>query len=104
MSNISVRKGTAADMPAVHALVRELAIYEKAEHEVHTSVEEYTRDGFGDRPFFECYVAETPEAGIIGIAFFYLAYSTWKGKMLYLDDLVITESFRRQGIGSLLLN
>ena len=42
--------------------------------------------------------------GIVGIAFFYIAYSTWKGKMLYLDDLVITESWRRKGIGGLLLD
>lgn len=100
---IHIRKATEQDVVAIHDLVRELAIYEKAEHEVETSPEIYARDGFGSHPFFECFVAEHPEDGVVGITLFYFGYSTWKGKLLYLDDLVIRESHRRQGIGSLLM-
>lgn len=100
---ISIRKATKEDVPAIHDLVRELAIFEKAENQVETSPAIYEQDGFGDRPWFECFVAEHPADGIVGITLFYFAYSTWKGKMIYLDDLVIRESHRRQGIGSLLM-
>jgi GNAT superfamily N-acetyltransferase len=104
MTDIIIRKGLESDLEAVHALVYELAVYEKAPQEVETSPAQYARDGFGERSFFEFFVAEHPQEGIVGIAFFYFGYSTWKGKLLYLDDLVITEKWRRQGIGSRLLD
>ncbi|MEM7372498.1 MAG: GNAT family N-acetyltransferase [Bacteroidota bacterium] len=100
---IHIRKATEQDVVAIHDLVRELAIYEKAEHEVATSPEIYARDGFGATPYFECFVAEHAEDGIVGISLFYFGYSTWKGKLLYLDDLVIRESHRRMGIGTMLM-
>lgn len=100
---IQIRKGVETDLPAVHALVRELALYEKAPEEVKTSPEQYAQDGFGERAFFEFFVAEHPEEGVVGIAFFYFGYSTWKGKLLYLDDLVITERWRKKGLGHQLL-
>jgi GNAT superfamily N-acetyltransferase len=104
MKNISIRKAQSTDMLAVHNLVKELAEYEKAPQEVITNPGVYQEDGFGERPFFECFVAEMESEGIVGIAFFYFGYSTWKGKMLYLDDLVIARAHRRQGIGSQLLD
>ena len=91
-------------MPAVHKLVEELALFEKAPEEVRTSPEEYAVDGFGEQPAFECLVAVHPRDGIVGTAFYYFAYYTWKGRMIYLDDLVITEAHRRSGIGSLLMD
>ena len=100
---ISIRKATPEDMHAVHTLVRELALFEKSPEEVDTSPEAFRADGFGERPFFECLVAEHPEDGIIGITLYYFGYSTWKGKMLYLDDLVVTQRYRRKGIGSQLM-
>ncbi|RMG29256.1 MAG: GNAT family N-acetyltransferase [Bacteroidetes bacterium] len=99
MSQIHIRKGVAADMPQVHQLVYELSVYEQAPHEVHTSPEQYVQDGFGEHPLFECFVAENEEGRIVGIAFFYFGYSTWKGKKLYLDDLIVTEAYRRKGVG-----
>lgn len=104
MHQIQIRKAGPEDMEGVHALVRELAIYEKAENEVTTNPAIYRRDGFGDNPLFECFVAEETEGEIIGIALFYFGYSTWKGKMLYLDDLVISEAHRRKGIGRKLID
>jgi len=91
-------------MAAVFALVQELAEFEKAPHAVETSAEQYRQDGFGPDPAFRCLVAEHPSDGIVGIALYYFGYSTWKGKMLYLDDLVIRAPYRRQGIGRRLVD
>ena len=105
MKNIQIRPATIADMPAIHALVRELAIYEK-EPESHTAtIEEYSRDF--EAGIFEAYVAvdtegahpETSEGQIVGMIFYYMAYSTWRGRMLYLEDFVVTESYRQYGVG-----
>lgn len=102
---IHIRKALEADMEAVHALVRELADYEKAPEAVKTSAEIYKRDGFQlEKNLFECFVAETEQKEVVGIALFYFGYSTWKGKMLYLDDLVVSSSYRRQGIGKKLFD
>ncbi|WNJ16783.1 GNAT family N-acetyltransferase [Pontibacter sp. G13] len=104
MGEIQIRKGTEQDMAAAHALVRELALFEKAPEEVETTAEVYAQDGFGDQSWFQLFVAEHETEGVVGIALFYLGYSTWKGKMLYLDDLVVSEQWRRKGIGSRLLD
>ncbi len=101
---VTIRKGTQQDLAAVHALVVELAVYEKAPNEVTNTLEDMQRDGFGGQPIFEFYVADAAEEGIVGIALYYTAYSTWKGKMLFLEDIVVTERVRRQGIGRLLFN
>lgn len=90
-------------MPQVHALIKELAVYEKAPDEVTTTVDEMRWDGFGENPIFRFFVAESEE-GIVGIALYYTAYSTWKGKMIFLEDLVVTERLRRSGIGRQLFN
>ncbi|MFK7971156.1 MAG: N-acetyltransferase family protein [Bacteroidia bacterium] len=100
----TIRWGTPADMPAVQALIHELAEYEKEPDAVDTTVESLTKDGFGDNPCFQIFVAEDDEKGVIGIALFFIGYSTWKGRMLYLDDLVVKEAMRGQGIGRALLD
>ena len=99
----TVRKGTKEDMPAVHALISELAHYEKAPHEVTNTVEDMLRDGFGESPVFHCLVAEVG-GKIVGMAIYFIKYSTWKGKGVYLDDIVVTESCRGKGIGHALFN
>ncbi len=97
--NVHIRKGIAGDIKAVYGLILELAHYEKAPSEVTVSIEQLLRDGFGPRPLFEFVVAE--RAGeVIGMAFYYFRYSTWKGKFLYLEDFVVTESLRGNGIGA----
>ncbi len=101
---IHIRKGVRRDITSIYQLIRELAIYELAEEEVHTTVVQMEEDGFGKRPLFEFFVAETSEGEIVGVALFYFGYSTWKGKKLYLDDLIITENYRRHGIGQMLLD
>jgi GNAT superfamily N-acetyltransferase len=98
---VSVRRGTPEDIPATLNLIRELALYEKAPHEVENTEERMLQDGFGPNPVFGFHVAELN--GIIaGIAVYYPRYSTWKGKRLYLEDIVVTESQRGKGIGKLL--
>lgn len=98
----TIRPARPADVPAMFALVRELALFEKAPEQVTNTEADMLRDGFGDRPLFEALVAEINGA-IVGMALYFVKYSTWKGKGLYLDDLVVTESQRGKGIGMALL-
>ena len=99
--NPVIRKAVREDIPDLLKLIRELAIYEKSEHEVSNTPEMMLRDGFGENPVFGSYVAEV-EGLIVGIAIYYYRYSTWKGKRLYLEDIIVTESYRGKGIGKLL--
>ncbi len=99
-----LRRGTAADLPQVLALIQELAVYEKAPDAVTNTLAEMQRDGFGPQPIFGFFVLENAAQQLIGLALFYTAYSTWKGRMLYLEDLVITEAARRGGLGRLLFD
>ena len=98
---ISIRKATTEDMNAVHGLICELAEYEKAPQEVTNTVDAMIRDGFGAQPVFHCLVAERGNK-IIGTAIYFIKYSTWKGKGIYLDDIVVTESMRGQRVGKVL--
>jgi GNAT superfamily N-acetyltransferase len=101
--NITIRKGIKADLPQVYGLIQELAAYEKAPQEVTNTLADMEADGFGPQPVFEFLVAEA-ENKIIGICLYYMAYSTWKGKMLFLEDLVVTEAYRRYGVGKKLFD
>ena len=103
MININIRKGIETDLEQVLLLVKELAAYEKAPHEVEVTLQEMHNWGFGKDKVFEFFVAEH-EHKIVGIALYYYKYSTWKGKCLFLEDIVITEAYRRYGLGSKLFN
>ena len=94
-----IRKGTALDMKGVLALIKELAIFEKEPEAVVITEEDLIRDGFGENPLFSVFVAEK-EQEIVGIALYYYRYSTWKGKTIHLEDLVVKESMRGTGLGS----
>ncbi len=98
---IQIREGRKEDLPRVLDLVKELAVYENALHEVSNTVSRMEIDGFGDNPTFGFYVAEEADV-ILGISVYYYRYSTWKGKRLYLEDIVVTQSHRGKGIGNLL--
>lgn len=100
-----IRQGTKADLPRVLELVQELALYEKAPDEVTNTVQMMEEDGFGKNPIFGFFVATNEETQqIIGISIYYYRYSTWKGKRLYLEDIVVTESERGRGAGKLLFD
>ncbi|MEQ8703388.1 MAG: GNAT family N-acetyltransferase [Phaeodactylibacter sp.] len=96
---INIRQATAEDLPDIHNLVLELAEYEQAAHEFTATLEDYQRD-FREG-VFEALVAEAGQS-VVGMALYYMTYSTWKGKMLYLEDFVVQEAHRRQGIGEAL--
>ena len=98
---IKVRKAKQEDIPSVYQLVKELAIHEKEPDAVTASLEDYYQD-FADK-IYEVLVAEEGNQ-IVGIAIYYMTYSTWKGKMLYLEDFVVAQSYRRRGIGQLLFD
>lgn len=98
---IKIRMATIADMEAVHQLVNELAIYEKEPEAFVAPLSAYQEDFING--IFEVQVAET--AGkIIGMVFYYMAYSTWKGRMLYLEDFVVAQEWRGKGVGQLLFD
>lgn len=100
---VTIRKGAKADLPHVLELIKELALYEKAPQEVVNTVELMEQDGFGPNPIYGLFVAET-DKGIVGISIYYWRYSTWKGKRLYLEDIVVTQSERGKGIGKRLFD
>lgn len=101
--NYTIREAVAGDMSQVLQLIQELASFEKEEHAVAVTVEELINDGFGKQKLFHCFVAES-DASIVGMALVYPRYSTWKGAIIHLEDLIVTEKMRGSGLGTALLN
>jgi len=99
--NIQLRFAIAEDCPRLLELIHELAEYEKMPEEVTVTLAEFAAAGFGAQPVWKAFVAEC-EKGIIGFALFYTRYSTWKGCRLYLEDFIVTEAYRGQGVGKLI--
>jgi len=97
--DFNIRYATEEDFPAILSLIRELAAFEKAPEKVTNSVEQMKQE----QELFRCLVAETGTREIVGIALYFFAYFTWVGKSLYVDDLYIKKTFRKQKIGSALL-
>jgi GNAT superfamily N-acetyltransferase len=102
MQKITIRAAVAADVPIILDLIRGLAAYERAPEEVTISEAELLRDGFGERPLYECLIAELDGAAV-GMALFFPIYSTWKGPSIHLEDLFVLPSARGRGIGKALL-
>ncbi|MEL1246192.1 GNAT family N-acetyltransferase [Flavobacterium sp. DGU11] len=96
-----IREGKKEDMPAVLGLIKELAAFEKEPDAVVVTVDELVRDGFGDSPLFHTFVAEA-DGEVIAMALFYYRYSTWKGRTIHLEDLIVKEDKRGTGAGSAL--
>jgi len=90
--NLTIREAKKEDMPGVLDLIKELAIYEKEPDAVVVTVNELVKDGFGENPQFYVIVADN--------FFYYFKYSTWKGRCLYLEDLVVKQKARRDGVGT----
>ena len=96
---VHIRQGVESDIPAILTLIRELADYERALDQVEVTEETLLHDGFGHSPLFELLIAENAHAHVVGMALYYYGYSTWQGKMLYLDDLIVSYRYRRMGVG-----
>ena len=90
-------------MSRVHELIMELAVYDKLPQEVEVNQNDLVNDGFGEKPLFHCFVAEI-NSTVEGMAIIYNRYSTWKGKTVHLEDLIVTKNMRNKGIGALLLD
>jgi GNAT superfamily N-acetyltransferase len=101
---MTIRPGKKADLPRVLELIKELALYEKAPHEVTNTLALMEHDGFGPNPIYGFFVAENEHNRIVGLSLYYWRYSTWKGKRLYLEDIIVTERERGAGIGKLLFD
>ncbi len=100
---IHVRPAVPADAPLILALIRELAAYEREPDAVVATEADILRDGFGERPRFQVLIAEHGGEAA-GFAFYFFTYSTWRGRpCLYLEDLFVRPSFRRNGLGLALL-
>ncbi|MFV8368514.1 GNAT family N-acetyltransferase [Flavobacterium sp. LB2R40] len=95
---MNIRRGNANDMKAVLGLIQELALFEKEPDAVLVTVDDLIRDGFGATPLFYVFVAEVEEE-IVGIALYYYRFSTWKGKTIHLEDLVVKDKMRGTGLG-----
>ena len=96
---IKIRKAFRKDCVRMMELIQELAIYEKAPDEVTVSLAHFEESGFGANPVWWAFVAEV-EGVVVGMALYYVRYSTWKGQRMYLEDILVTEAMRGQKIGS----
>ncbi|TJY37730.1 GNAT family N-acetyltransferase [Pontimicrobium aquaticum] len=101
--NFTIRDATKNDMPSVLELIIELAVFEKEPDAVEVTAESLVEDGFSDNPAFKCFVAEV-ENKVVGAAIVYNRFSTWKGKILHLEDLIVSQNMRGHGIGTKLLD
>jgi GNAT superfamily N-acetyltransferase len=98
---LTINEAETNDIPSILNLIKELAIYERAEGEVVVSEESLLADGFGKNKLFTCFVARLNNQ-VEGIALVYTKFSTWKGRCVFLEDIIVSESQRGKGIGSAL--
>lgn len=100
---INIRRAVKEDCARLLELIRELAVYEKAPQEVTVTMEHFEESGFGKQPVWWAFVAEA-NGQVEGFAMYYIRYSTWKGQRMYLEDLIVTEKMRGQGLGKQLFD
>ena len=100
MMNYTIREANREDMPQVLQLIKELAAYENASNEVEIGLKELEEEGF-EHENFKCFVADV-EGKIEGMALVYFRFSTWKGRTVHLEDLIVRESMRGTGLGGAL--
>jgi GNAT superfamily N-acetyltransferase len=100
---INIRRAVKEDCARLLELIRELAEYEKAPQEVTVTMEHFEESGFGKQPVWWAFVAEA-DGQVEGFAMYYIRYSTWKGQRMYLEDLIVTEKMRGQGLGKKLFD
>ena len=99
--DFKIRKATREDVSSILKLIQELADFEKEPEAVEISEEDLLQDGFQENSLFTCFVAEVNQT-VVGMALCYFRYSTWKGKTVHLEDLIVQQNFRGKGIGKAL--
>ena len=99
--NFTIRKAKKEDAKSILELIQHLADFEKEPEAVVLTVKEIEQDGFGKQPLFQTLIAEVDKK-VVGMALYYYRYSTWKGKTIHLEDLIVFENYRKQHIGSAL--
>ncbi len=97
---VNIRRAVQEDFPAILELIKELAEYERSPDDVTNTVEQMQRE----QNHFRCFVAESAEHGIMGMALYFFAYFTWVGKSIYLEDIIVSRDFRNRRIGAALMN
>jgi GNAT superfamily N-acetyltransferase len=105
--DIHVNRAVKEDCPRLLELIKELAAFEKAPHEVTVGLDHFAESGFGEKPVWWAFVAKVHDPGeaeekIVGFALYYIRYSTWKGQAMYLEDILVTESMRGKAVGKIL--
>ncbi|MDP4150677.1 MAG: GNAT family N-acetyltransferase [Bacteroidota bacterium] len=103
MQDITIRRAIKDDCPRLFELIKELAEFERAPDEVTVGLDHFTDAGFGINPVWWAFVAEC-DGGVQGFALYYVRYSTWKGRRMYLEDLIVTQKMRGKGMGKLLFD
>jgi GNAT superfamily N-acetyltransferase len=101
--HIVIRRAVKEDCVRLMELVKELALYEKAPEEVTVTMPHFIESGFGENPVWWAFVAEV-DGRVEGFALYYIRYSTWKGQRMYLEDILVTEKMRGNGLGKLLFD
>jgi GNAT superfamily N-acetyltransferase len=101
--NFNIRHAKREDCSAMLELIRELAVYEKAPDEVTVDPLHFEESGFGLNPVWWAFVVENQEKKVVAFALYYIRYSTWKGQVMYLEDILVTEALRGKGIGKMLI-
>ena len=101
--NFKIRNASSKDMSAVLQLIVELAVFEKEPNAVEITEQSLIEDGFQGTPAFKCFVA-TVDDKVVGTALIYNRFSTWKGKILHLEDLIVTQKMRGHSIGTALVD
>ncbi len=101
--NFNIRRAQREDCSAMLELIRELAVYEKAPDEVTVDPLHFEESGFGLNPVWWAFVVENQEKKVAAFALYYIRYSTWKGQVMYLEDILVTETMRGKGIGKMLI-
>ncbi len=100
---VLIRKGQKEDLPRILELIKQLAVYERKPTAVIINESDLMEEGFGNNPLFYFFVAVI-EDEIVGMALFYYRFSTWKGRTLHLEDLIVDEKYRKKGVGERLFN